>query len=99
MVAGLPSSSPAAASTRAPVHTEVVHSAVRCAARSQSSTAVSAATAVAAGPPGTTTICGAGVSAKVWVTPSASTPLSVTTGPTSWPTKRISVSGAKRSTS
>jgi hypothetical protein len=60
VVAVSPSSSPAAASTSDPVHTDVVNVVVACAVRTQSSTRSSVINARVPWPPGNTTTSGCG---------------------------------------
>ncbi len=100
VVAGSPSRMPAAGRIIAPVQTDVVQRVVSCTCRSQAVSSLSTIVVAVRGPePGTSTMSGRGVSAYVWVMPRNSTPLSVTTGPGSGPTNRISASGSSRSTS
>lgn len=94
VVAGWPSSTPAAARISAPEHTEVVNRVCGWALRIHSSTSASAIiVAVSADEPGIKMTSGRRVSEKAWVAPMTRTWLSVTIGPTSFHTKRRSMLG------
>ncbi len=92
LVAFRPSSSPAAASSRDPVHTEVVQVVVASTVRSQSMTTGLAISRSGCGPPGTMTMSGRVTSSSPLSATSASAPLSVRTGPGRSETKTTSAS-------
>lgn len=90
-----PSSSPAAASSSEPVHTEVVQVLVASAVRSQSSRVSFSIWALCPGPPGTITRSGAGTSASERSAWSARLPLSLRTAPVRSATKTVSAPGVR----
>ena len=81
VVAVRPSSSPAAASTSDPVHTDVVKVVVSWAVRTQSRTRSSPSSARVPTPPGNTTTSGVGSSSNVASTSMPRNPLSERTTP------------------
>ena len=99
VVAVSPSSSPAAASTSEPVHTDVVNVDVSWAVRTQSSTSSSCSRSRVPKPPGNTTTSGAGSSSNVASTSMPRKPLSERTTPRRWPTNVMSKPGMRCSTS
>ncbi len=99
LVARLPSSRPAAASTSEPVQTEVVHVLRSSAARSQSCTGPSSISASRPGPPGTSTTSGCSSSVSEASAVSASWPVSVRLGPACSATNVTVAPGRRLSTS
>src|ERR1019366_6231284 len=99
VVAPLPSSSPAAASTSEPVQTDVVHSLISFAVLSHSSTPSPARAATSPGPPGTRTMSPPRTSASERSATTVSMPLSVVIGPRSAARKARLTPGRRLSTS
>ncbi|CKT73012.1 Uncharacterised protein [Mycobacterium tuberculosis] len=99
VVAVKPLSSPAAANTSPPVHTEVVSRVCRCASRTQSSTVWSWIRVRVPMPPGKITTSGRVSSSNAASHSRPSMALSLRTSPRRWPTNTTSNDGTRCSTS
>ncbi|EPQ70845.1 ThiJ/PfpI family protein [Mycobacterium marinum MB2] len=99
VVAVNPSSKPAAASSSAPVHTEVVNLVCGCTACSQPRMVSSSSSPRVPMPPGNTTTSGASTSSKVASQVTPSMPFSVRTSPRWCPMNTTSIDGIRCRTS
>ena len=84
-----------AASTRLPVHTDVVKRVWRCTARTHSSIGSSVISSRVPTPPGISSTSGSVTSSKVASQTTPSMPLSVRISPRRWPTKTTSMDGTR----
>src|SRR5438552_4193910 len=99
VVASSPRRMPAAPSSREPVHTDVVHWLVSCAARSQSSSGFGVISTRVPKPPGTMMMSGCGTADSGSSATSVSCRLSVRYGPGVTATQRMRAPGRRESTS